>query len=278
MVSADDLARSLRELPALPAVVMDLIESMGKESVGAEHFAAKLSNDQALTAKTLRLANSSFYGVQRQVVSVQDAITILGMRAVRSVVLAAAVTNSFRRDWCKDLDFDAFWRHSLGSALCAQEMAPFAGIDPEEAFTVGLLHDIGRLGLSVFSCGAIAEASRYRAEHDCLMHEAEQIVLGVDHALIGRRIAEHWRFAPMVIQAIEGHHAPPEEVDPTLCGLAHVADNVSHALGLSRSEDELVPPMNLVVWASLNLSEETCQHVFRRVESQFDELCQALLI
>lgn len=278
MLSADDLARSLRELPALPAVVMDLIESMGKERVGAERFAAKLSNDQALTAKTLRLANSSFYGVQRQVVSVQDAITILGMRSVRSVVLAAAVAGSFKREWCRDLDFDAFWRHSLGTALCAQEIAAHVGIDAEDAFTVGLLHDIGRLGLAVFSCGSLGEAFRYQSEQGCLMHEAEQAVLGVDHAFIGRRIAEHWRFAPVLIRAIEGHHAPPEDAAPTLAGLVHVADNMAHALGLSRAEDELVPPMNLVVWSSLKISEESCQCIFSRVESQFDELCQALLM
>lgn len=278
MLSAEDLARSLRELPALPAVVMDLIESMGKERIGAERFAAKLANDQALTAKTLRLANSSFYGVQRQVVSVQDAITILGMRTVRSVVLAAAVANSFKREWCKDLDFDAFWRHSLGTALCAQELAAFANMESEDAFTVGLLHDIGRLGLSVFSCGAFQEAAAYQAQHGCLMHEAEQAVLGVDHAFIGRRIAEHWRFAPVLIRAIEGHHAPPEEPTPTLCGLVHVADNMSHALGLSRSDSELVPPMNLVVWSSFKIDEESCQCLFKRVESQFDELCQALLM
>jgi putative nucleotidyltransferase with HDIG domain len=278
MLAPDSLARSLRELPALPAVVTDILNTMGREDAGIDDLAHKLSSDQALTAKMLRLANSSFYGVPRKVMSVQDAISILGLRAVRSVVVAAAVTGSFKPEWCSGFDFHAFWRHSIGTAMCAQGLAREIGSDPDAAFTAGLLHDIGQLGLAVFSGRDYDAARRYQIENGCLAHEAEQAVLGVDHGHIGDRIAEQWKLSPVLIDAVRHHHDPVESAEPSLGALVHVADNVAHALGLSRVEDEMVPPMNLVVWSSMRVGEPACHALFQQVEQQFDALCQALLV
>lgn len=276
-LSSESFAASVRELPALSAVVVDLIQSMSNEDMNAEQFAAKLSTDHALTAKTLRLANSSFYGVPRQVVSVHEAISILGMRTVRSVVLAASVSGSFRREQCIGFDFDAFWRHSIGTALCAKALAESTELSPEMAFTAGLLHDIGHLALAVFAGDAFQTTLRYRTQHDCLVREAEQATLGVDHTVIGGSIAEHWHFAPLLVEAVRRHHAPLESAAPDLAGVVHVADNMAHALDLNHEPDEIVPPMNLVIWSALKLNEDICRQIFRRTESQLDELCSALL-
>ena len=110
-LTPEAIRRSVRELPALPAVVLELIQSLGDSEVSAEQLAAKISQDQAIAAKTLRLANSSFYGLPRQVTSIAEATTILGLRTLRSVATAAGLAGGFASSRCEGFDFDAFWRH-----------------------------------------------------------------------------------------------------------------------------------------------------------------------
>ncbi|KQP18263.1 HDOD domain-containing protein [Pseudorhodoferax sp. Leaf267] len=272
----DDLLAALRGLPPLPSVVLDLIASLGQEELGAAQYAAKISRDQALVAKTLRLANSSFYGRGRQVGSVAEAITVLGLRTVRAVVTAAGLAGSFSRH--PEFDHDAFWRHSFGSALCAQALADALGRDDGDlAFTVGLLHDIGRLALASLFAPAYAEVDRWRRDQDGLGSDAERAVLGIDHAEVGGLIAQQWNFAPAIVDAIRQHHAPaPMPAQVTLAGIAHVADAIAHALGMAGDADEAVPMLALPVWAACRLDEAACLQLFTRTEAQFEAVCEAL--
>lgn len=272
------LAASVGELPAFPAVVLELLDTMGRDDFSAEQFAEKLSHDQALTAKILRLANSSFYGVPRKVVSIREAISILGIRTVRSVVTAVSLVGSFKSEQCPGFDFVAFWRHSIGTGLCAKAIAEPLGLDGETAFIVGLMHDIGHLALAVFCSTSIAEVYAHQNLHDCSLSDAEQAVCGTDHTYIGRCVTERWRFAPQIVEAVATHHAPPEGSVPNLVSVLHVADCMAHALDLARLENSMVRPLNLMVWASLRLSDDQCMGIFGKVENQFNDLCRDLLI
>lgn len=275
-ISRDELLAALRDLPPLPSVVLELVESLGHEELSAGQYAAKISRDQALAAKTLRLANSSFYGRGRQVHSVAEAISILGLRTVRGVVTAAGMAGSFRRH--PGFDHNAFWRHSIGSALCAQVLAAeLRRDDGDLAFTVGLLHDIGRLALASAFAPAYAEVEQWRRDQDCQDGDAERAVLGIDHAEVGGLIARQWNFAPPIVEAIREHHAPPDGTEVTLTGIAHVADAVAHALGLAGDADEAVPMLALPVWAACRLDDAACQRLFARTEAQFETVCEALL-
>lgn len=278
IISHDILKSTIRDLPALPAVVMELIDSLGRDDLSAEQLATKLSHDQALTAKTLRLANSSFYGVPRKVASISEAVAILGMRTVRTVVTAAALTGSFKKDNRTSLDFDALWRHAIATALCAKGLAEALDLDSESAFTLGLLHDIGRLVLATSFSRQYQAALDYQREHDCLPQEAELATLGLDHSTVGGCITEHWRFAPAMVEAVTSHHAPAASAEITLAGLVHVADNIAHALGLSRLEDDIVPELNPHIWSAMKLGPAQCQRIFTQTQAQFDGLCQALLM
>ena len=274
-IARDELLAALRDLPPLPSVVLELVESLGHEELSAAQYAAKISRDQALAAKTLRLANSSFYGRGRQVRSVAEAISVLGLRTVRSVVTAAGLAGSFRRH--HRFDHDAFWRHSIGSALCSQALAGELGRDDADlAFTVGLLHDIGRLALASAFTAVYAEAEQWRRDKDCPASDAERAVLGIDHAEVGGLIARQWNFAPAIVDAIREHHAPSVADDLTLTGIAHVADAIAHALGLAGDADEAVPALVLPVWAACGLDDAACMRLFARTEAQFLTICEAL--
>lgn len=275
-IARDELIAALRDLPPLPSVVLELVESLGHEELSAAQYAAKISRDQALAAKTLRLANSSFYGRGRQVRSVSEAITVLGLRTVRGVVTAAGLAGSFRHH--PTFDHDAFWRHSIGTALCAQALAGELGRDDGDlAFTVGLLHDIGRLALASAFAPAYADVEQWRRDKDCPGEVAERAVLGTDHAEVGGLVARQWNFAPPIVDAIREHHAPPPSVEVTLTGIAHVADAIAHALGLAGDADEAVPTLLPAVWTACRLDDAACRRVFARTEAQFETICEALL-
>ena len=275
-IARDELLAAVRDLPPLPSVVLELVESLGHDDLSAAQYAAKISRDQALAAKTLRLANSSFYGRGGQVRSVAEAIGVLGLRTVRGVVTAAGLAGSFRRH--PGFDHDAFWRHSIGSALCAQALAgELRRHDVDLAFTVGLLHDIGRLALASAFAPAYAQAEQWRRDKDCPACEAECAVLGLDHAEVGGLIARQWNFAPAIVEAIREHHAPRADAGLTLTGTAHVGDAIAHALGLAGDADEAVPPLVLPVWAACRLDDAACMRLFAHTEAQFQALCDALV-
>jgi putative nucleotidyltransferase with HDIG domain len=277
-LSPESLMSTVRELPALPAVVVELIELLGRDGVSADQLVAKISHDQALTAKALRLANSSFYGMSRKVSRVSDAISVLGLRTVRTVVTTAAVTGSFCPPCCDGFDFVAFWRHAIGTAVCARLLAATMKIDPEAAFTAGLLHDLGHLVLASCFPDRFSEVLRLQAERDIPAIDAEHTLLGMDHAAVGGLMAEHWRFAPAVVQAIRQHHTPDVEGEGArLCSLVHVADNIVHALDLAHVDGDAVPALSATAWMRVGLDAARCRQVFEQTETQTESVCEVLI-
>lgn len=287
-IDPDTVIRSIGQLPSLPAVVAELLSNMEQEDVDVHLLAAKITLDQALTAKTLRLANSSFYGMQSQVTSIQQAITVLGFNSIRTLVTACSVTGNFTPRPGNRFDFQAFWRHAVGTAVAARALAPHLGHNPDTAFTAGLLHDIGALVLATSFPELYQDVVVYRGSHDCATRDAERAVFGLDHALVGSTLAAHWKFPPAIQHAVAGHHddAGPSPADnnddngggkASLALLVQMANFVAHALDLSGVDDELAPPLSRQAWAALALSDEAMLTVLQGTEQGFQDMCQILV-
>ena len=276
-LSYDDVVRNLDDLPSLPAVVMELLNSIDQDDIDISVLAKKVSHDQALTAKTLRLANSSLYGLQVKVTTIQQAITYLGFQTTRNLITAAAVTGCFAEGHCPGFDHKAFWRHSIATAACAKVLARQMRFNQDYAFTAGLLHDIGRLVLVSCFPNQYSETIAWRAQHDCYLLEAERTVLGVDHVDAGLALAEHWNFSDTMRLAIGGHHDPEAPGAGFLAAIIHVADAIVHALDLAQVQDDLVPPVSTVAWTALGLDEEIYLQLFRETELQYEEISMVLL-
>jgi putative nucleotidyltransferase with HDIG domain len=236
-----------------------------------------VSHDQALTAKTLRLANSPAYGLQVKVTTIQQAITFLGFQTTRNLITAAAITGCFAEGQCAGFDDKAFWRHSIATAACARVLARRMRLNQDFAFTAGLLHDIGRLVLVSTYPQRYAEVLAWRAAQDCQVLEAERAVLGVDHVAAGVALAEHWNFSDTMRLALAHHHDPEAPGAGFLATIIHVANAIVHALDIARDEDDLVPPVSPVAWTALGLNEEAYLHVFRETELQFEEISTVLM-
>lgn len=276
-ITHEEAIKQLDDLPSLPAIVADLIQSIDHEDVDISVLAKKVARDLALTAKTLRLANSSLYGLQVKVTTIQQAITYLGFQATRHLIMAAAITSHFPETTCKGFDGKLFWRHSIATAACAKVLARLMRVNQDYSFTAGLLHDIGRLALATCFPQEFQHAMAYRATHDCTMQEAERAVLGIDHVEAGLMLAQHWNFSDTLCLAIAGHHAPEAPGASALAAIIHVADAVVHALDLTGAADDLVPRVSPAAWATVGLDDHACLQLFRETELYYEEIVTSIL-
>ena len=275
-LSFEHIVRQIQELPSLPVVVLELLSSMDQDDTDVHVLAQKIELDQALAAKTLRIANSSFYGMQSKVTSIPQAVSVLGFHSIRTVVTACALTSSFAPA-AGGFDFQAFWRHSLATAIAARLLAPHLGINPETAFTAGLLHDLGTLVLVTRFPAEHVRVRSYRQEHDCQMAEAELAVIGIDHAQVGSALAAYWKFPEAIQQAVADHYAIDRLEAGGLPLAVHMANAVALALDLAGVDDALVPPLSPAVWRNLALDEQAWLALLRQTEHTFDEMSRIML-
>jgi putative nucleotidyltransferase with HDIG domain len=270
------VVKRLRDLPSLPSVVLDLISSFGREDVDVTVLADKMSRDQALAAKILRLANSSFYGLAAKVRTVKQAIVVLGFDSARALAVASGVIENFGGA-ARQVDVADFWRHSIAVALCAKNLARHAALDQDYAFVAGLLHDIGRLVLAIGFPTEYARVIEACARDDITVGEAELRELGVDHQRAGQLLAETWKFPPLIQRAIAHHHAPAGADLGDVPGVVHAANALVQALDLGGGPHAAVPRLLDATWDSLRLTPEQLLAVCRETEGQFEEACQILI-
>lgn len=277
-IPTEEVIKRIRDLPSLSAVVVELMASMEQEDTDVNSLAGKIALDQSLAAKTLRLANSSFYGMSAKVTTIHQAISVLGFHSIRTLVTACSITASFSSSGgAAGFNFQAFWRHSVASAVCARLLARHLGLNPDTAFTAGLLHDIGSLVLATRFTAQYEEMLAYRAAHDCYLIEAERAVFGLDHAAVGSALAGWWKFPAAMQGAVADHHLDSHAGPPSLGLVVHAANVLAHALDLSGLEDDLVPPVSEAVWDTLALDGADARRLLREAETTFGEMCQILV-
>lgn len=275
-LSHEQVLSRLRQLPSLPAAVTELLTSFDNEDVDIAAIVRLISRDQGLAARVLRVANSSFYGLQSKVASINEAVVVIGFRAVRSMVLAVGVTGLFKVDKCPGFDLRSYLRHGVGVALVARALASHHGRNPEMAFTGGILHDLGQLALAANFPGELSAALAYREQHDCPLVVAERDLLGIDHAAIGGILAENWSFPDTLRAALADHHAPAAATADSLADLIHIADAVSHGLGLAACRHDLVMPVDRTAWQRLGVDAAVLTAILPRVMRDMEETCAAL--
>ncbi len=275
-ISLADVARNVRDLPSPTLVLEQLLRSFDQVDVSIDELDGLIARDQALAARTLRLANSSFYGLQSAVRTIPQAITVLGFDSVRSLVVSAGVIDCFTPAAGSSFDYRAFWRHAIGTALAARALARCCGKSPEFAFVAGLLHDVGVLVLMTRFGTEYAAALAHQLETDCPLPEAERAVLELDHTTVGRVLAQQWKFPGMLQRAIANHHQPMDGDLGDLPAIVHVASCLVHGLDLAGVEREMAVIPLRKPWDSLRLDAAALRRVLDDTVSEFDEACQIL--
>jgi putative nucleotidyltransferase with HDIG domain len=185
-------------------------------------LASVISADQALTAKILRLANSPYYGYARRIGNVREAVVLLGMRTVRSVAISSAIIDAFRLpEYVGEFSTDLFWAHSVTVGLVAELIAKESkACRPEDAFTAGVLHDVGKLATILSDPAGFSKVAAMAGRRQTTFCRAELEVFGVDHARVGAELVTNWKFPENLVGAIRDHH--PAHPVMRIAGLADV--------------------------------------------------------
>lgn len=274
------VAHRVRDLPALPAVLREVLRLMRTEALHADELARQIEHDQALCSRTLRLANSPFYGLPGRVGTVHDALQLLGLRTVAGMMTAASLNAFSTLGRCPGFDFAAFWRHAMAVSLGARAIAQARGGDADQAAVSGLLHDVGQLALATYFPDELAAALDLGRSADLEPAEAERSLLGLDHADVGGMLVRHWGLPAGIVAAVEQHHRPPRtEALPAaalLIDAVHLADAVAHALNAGGRPDAAVPAVSLDSWNRLDAGRLDSDPLFAHVEQGVQALWRAL--
>jgi two-component system, cell cycle response regulator len=190
---------SCQSLPSLPSIAMQVLDLAQKEEVDINEIAKTITKDPALAGKILKTVNSSFYGRAHAVSTVSHALVILGLQAVKTLVLGFSLVTTLSKDKTKGFDHMKYWRRSIYSAAAARVLATRASLlQQEEAFLSALLADIGVLVLNKVMAGEYDEIHKAALSHADLAF-AESAVFGGTHAEVGAMLAESWKLPPSPI-------------------------------------------------------------------------------
>jgi putative nucleotidyltransferase with HDIG domain len=202
-------------IPTLPIIVQRVNQLIDDPRAGTREIGTVLAEDAPLAAKVLRIANSAYYGLQEPCMSAQQASSVLGVRALRNAVAQAAVIRQFDHLRSTGFDMDALWRHSILTAQACSHLAYKSSVvelTPDEFYSCGLLHDIGKVVMLDKLGDRYADIVRRSEVTEIPLHVAERDELGYDHTDVGSIVAERWGLPIPVAAAIQFHHGPREAV------------------------------------------------------------------
>ncbi len=239
-----------------------------------------IEKDPDLTARLLKLGNSSFFGFPNRLETVSEAISLIGIRQLQDLILVANVVDIFEGISPEQVSMESFWTHSLACGIGARCLAIARQMPKAERFFVaGLLHDLGRLVLFSRAPEQANEIFALYKSKRMLLREAEMQVLRFDHAQIGEGLMRLWQYPPNLTQAVAWHH------QPMLSGfyqqessLVHLADHLAHAMQIGNSGERFIPPLDARSWERLGLETNLLQSIMKSIDEQIEIVQEIFLV
>ncbi len=280
-------SREIRDLPALPQIVTQILERTRDPNCPAREIVRLVSRDQALVIKILRLVNSAYYGFSRKIATINLAVAILGYRAVQNLVLNVGLASMFR-DIMNSTDKRrvALFEHSMECAVLAKALAarlPTLELQQDEAFTAGLLHDIGKIVLEQHAPSAAMHVAAAREEKGLSGIDAEIEVLGVDHAAVGEWIAMRWNIPARLREAILYHHRPHTALEKApgaynLVKVIALADHLYYLMRESPDPADILAGLAACPVSDCGLTPESIGQILETLEQEKAEFHRILTI
>ena len=271
--------KAMVDLPSLPTVIIHVVKATEKETVSTGEIEDLIGTDAAISTKLLKVVNSAYFGMPRQIYSISQAIAILGLHQVRNLVLSIGVLNALRHDSARTDGLQrAFWERSFGTASCAAIIARVKRLPTKEQellFVAGLLHDIGVLFLLTQFTTPYLEVLRLSVANKEQLIDVEQRALHTNHAWLGGMLANKWNFPDDLAELIAQHETPtsPHEMPATTA--LHIADRLVGALG-DGSISGFSPELDPVHVSWLGLKDDEMDSLKTEVTAQIDKAKELL--
>jgi len=239
----DKILQTIERIPAFPATVRKVEELISAGDYSAAQLARVIELDQAIAAQILKMSNSAYFGVRQPIRSIMDAVTYLGQENIIRAVRTAGISKFYHGSVKGYVPTGVqLWEHSVAVALMSQIL--FQKLYQRrcpQLYTAALLHDVGKLVMGEFVGESFQKVMELVVHQGRSFLEAEEQIIGINHAEAGRRIAEHWKFPEDIKEAIAFHHRPDllEKENQTIPWLVYLSDQICLMTGIGVGEDGL---------------------------------------
>lgn len=258
---------------SLPLFYEHLNEAINHPRSSIDDIAKIITEDQGLTARLLRLANSPMFGCYAKVDTITKAVTIIGTQQLRDLALAASVMGVFKGIPEDLLTMSSFWRHSIACGIIARTLAVYRReSNVERLFVAGMLHDIGQVVLATARPDAIRKILEEQRDSGKFYMALEQEQLGFNHADLGGALLKKWKIPASIGEPVAFHHKPDAAEQFRLeTALVHLADIICQAMEFGQGAELSVPPLDESAWDRLGLLPNMFETVLKQSEAQITE-------
>ena len=255
------LAAAVDRMPAFPKSVQKILELTRDVNCSPKDLVQVIDKDPVVTVKVLRVVNSAYYSLPKQITSINHAVVYLGFNTIKNLALSIAAIGMLPADNEAGFDGQQYLLHSLATAAIAKQLASRVGADPMDCFIAGLLHDFGKVVFAQFMPKEFRQALELSQWNESSLHLALREVIGVDHAAVGAMLVEKWRFPPDLIETV-GHQYGPELNDTPMTACVFAANQISKKLAFGFGGNPFI--------------EELPPQVAQRLGGTLDEVIESL--
>lgn len=243
MRNIERILKTIDTIPAFPATGNKVAQLLSNEEYSVLQVANIIKYDPSMTANILKMANSMYLGSQHKISTINDAVLYLGQKNLLRAVQTAGISEYYQKGYLGYFDKATdLWEHSVAVALMSQILSKMiTGEEDTTLYTASLLHDVGKIIMGEFVRDELAEITLMVSEHNMSFLEAEETVIGINHAELGGKIAEHWNFPCEICDAISFHHRPDllEKEDKIMPWIVYMADEACLMMGIGGSVEGL---------------------------------------
>ncbi len=241
MITLDNIIDKIEYLPPFPGTISKVLQMMKEPKTRPEEIADVIKYDQAIATNVLRLCNSSYFGLRRTISNLKEAVVYIGLKNLKEIVVISGTQKYFdKENPGYETKKGELWIHALAVSIIAGNIGTKIDLEQkDELFIAALLHDIGKLVLNEYVLESSTEISQKIETDGMTFLEAEKAVVGLNHAEIGAKVLEIWKFPAEIISAVNKHHSAYEVNDTDLDNIVRIADNLSMMMGYETGVDGL---------------------------------------
>ncbi|MEQ1658518.1 MAG: HDOD domain-containing protein [Hylemonella sp.] len=241
------LAAAVDGMPAFPKSVQAILDLTRDVNCTPKDLVQVIDKDPVVTVKILKVINSAYYSLPKQVTSINHAVVFLGFNTIKNLALGIAAIGMLPKSNAAGFDVQQYLLHSLATANIAKRIASdVEGADPMDCFIAGLLHDFGKVVFAQFMPNEFRQALEASKADGSSLHEALRQIIGVDHAVVGGMLVEKWRFAPNLVETIQNMHGP-EVLDTPMVACVFAANQISKKLQFGFGGNHFAEPLPPVI-------------------------------
>ncbi len=275
-LTIDELISDVTKIVTLPEVCHKVTSLIEDPDSSIDEIGKVISQDPGLTVKILKISNSAMYGFMSEVDTVSRAITLLGTRQIRDLVLATSAFDTFKGIPNSLVTMEDFWYHSILCGLAANELTKLCGLrNADGLFVAGLLHDIGQLIMFNRMPEQSQEAILLSMEgpDEYQMFEAEQSLMGFNHMDVGMKLADSWQLPDFIKYSIGYHHHPSEAPDfKQQVSIIHISNTIAVLAELNSDDPENAPAIDDFAWQQTGLDSSIYAGVIERINQEYSEI------